>query len=243
MITGIKNQFFKIFVFAILFLSPQIILQNKFNYPYPWPKDLLNSQSEFSDVTGLLLGTHRLSADLAWIQTLQYYGSHEEDEDNENADHDHHHLEGGEYPDLLGYCQRVVKLDPYFRYAYLYGGASLAWNLHRYDEAIQLLNEGIKHNPNYWRFSLYLAAIGYTQKDEYNKVIPLLLENLITYPDCPLMVKAILANIYEKNQQYLKEYNLWLKITQEDKEEEYLSRSTRRLSELKKLLTKAANNK
>ncbi|HAX62413.1 MAG TPA: hypothetical protein DCX95_07680, partial [Elusimicrobia bacterium] len=108
-------------------------------------------------------------------------------------------------------CQRCVRIDPYFKYVYAFGGASLAWNLTRYDEALELLNEGIEHNPQFYPFHLYAAAIIYMREgkavDMMNK-----LEEAVKYPDCPFEVKLILGNIYTKYGRYEDAANIWVNI-------------------------------
>ncbi|MFH1259816.1 MAG: hypothetical protein ABII74_08425 [Elusimicrobiota bacterium] len=225
----------KIILSGIIFIVPGLVLGRKVNSYYPWPQGLLTAQSEFSDVGGILLGMRRLSADLAWIQTLQYYGGQESEESEDEHQEHEHNFGGGHYPELLAYCQRVVKLDPYFHYAYLYGAASLAWNLHRYEQATSLLQDGIKYNPNYEKFYIYISAMEFSQKEDYRKAIPKL-ENIIALPECPLMVKVILAHIYKREKDYFKEYNLWVDIAQEDKRAEYLDQASSRVAELKKII-------
>ena len=164
--------------------------------------------SSFIYFWGSLLGLRRLSSDLAWIRLLQYYGTLEREEE-----HIHHgeYCDRGEYENLLPMCQEVVRLDPYFHYAYLFGGGSLAFNHQRYDEAIELLREGIKNNPKFWKFRLYIAAIVFTRTKEYDKVVPLL-EEAIRYRDCPEVVKIFLANIYKAKGEYGKAIVIWENI-------------------------------
>jgi len=176
-------------------------------FKVPLPSIVEVKPSSFIYFWGSLLGLRRLSSDLAWIRVLQYYGTLEEEE------HVHHPggCERGEYENLLPMCQEVVRLDPYFHYAYLFGSGSLAFNHQRYDEAIELLQEGIKNNPKFWKFRLYIAAIVFTRTKEYDKVVPLL-EEAIRYRDCPEVVKIFLANIYKAKGEYGKAVALWENI-------------------------------
>lgn len=210
-----------VLLLSILFIS-QLYLEKNFVYPFS-KVDISKPENKLPvekylllDLTGVVFGIRRISADIAWIQLLQYYGTPEETEEHthehENG-HCHHGLNfgGGKYYDLLKLCQRTVRLDPYFYYAYLYGSASLAWNLNRYDEGIKLLDEGIKNCPKYWQFYLYKMAIIYKKLDKYKEMVNLL-EKVVKEPDCPLIVKAILANIYKKAGEYEKSLKLWTEI-------------------------------
>ena len=189
-----------------LSLFSQYQVEKRFEFPLPSIVEV--KPSSFIYFWGSLLGLRRLSSDLAWIRLLQYYGTLEREEE-----HIHHgdYCDRGEYENLLPMCQDVVRLDPYFDYAYLFGGGSLAFNHERYDEAIELLREGIKNNPKFWKFRLYIAAIVYTRTKEFDKVVPLL-EEAIRYRDCPEVVKIFLANIYKIKGEFGKAILIWENI-------------------------------
>lgn len=170
--------------------------------------------SSFLYFWGTLLGFRRLSSDLAWVRLLQYYGTLEEEEHIHRMDKS----ERGEYENLLPMCEEVVRLDPYFHYAYLFGGASLAFNHERYDEAIQLLREGIRNDPKFWRCRLYLAVVFYARNKEYDVAIPLL-EEAIKYRDCPEVVKIFLASIYKAKGEYKKAEAIWKQILATSRDE------------------------
>lgn len=164
------------------------------------------------DVIGLISGYRRLAANIAWMQLLIYYGSPEYD------GHEHtvgepcpHCLHEGVYPELLRMVQRVIRLDPFFHNAYIYGAASLAWNQNRPSEALVLLKEGIENNPDYFAFYLHQSAIIYKMLERYSDMI-IYLEKAIKLPDCPTLVKIILANIYEKAGNYKRAIEIWYDI-------------------------------
>lgn len=208
-----------------VFFTTQLYLEKNFVYPFSKvdiskPENKLPIEKYWLlDLTGIVFGVRRLSSDIAWIQVLQYYGTPEEETEVCNHNHEHkdcHCHNGfnfgeGKYYDLLKLCQRTVRLDPYFYYAYLYGCASLTWNLNRDNEGIKLLDEGIKNCPKYWQFYLYKMAIIYKKLYRYKEMVNLL-EKVVKEPDCPLMVKAILANIYKKSGEYKKALELWIEI-------------------------------
>lgn len=157
------------------------------------------------DVGGAFLGLRRLTADVAWIQLLQYYGTPEAHPSSQPAEphtpHLHFDYGSGRYERFFELSQRVVRLDSAFISAYLYGAGALAWNLNRMDEAIALLHEGIQRNPQAWQFHKYLAAIGYKQRGERSKVIETL-EVAVRDPACPSMIKNILGNTYKDEGRY-----------------------------------------
>lgn len=213
--------FLLIFLVLIPFLSFRIT--SHFLFPYPPLNQLvfdigeefadkisyerpLGSEGGFRDFAGLLLGLHRLIADIGWVSVLQYYGTHEEEETDQP-----HPFGGGKYPALKKLVLRVVRLDPSLHYATLYGAGALGWNLNRPQEAMELLEEAIKYNPTYWRFRLYVGAIIYKQKGEFGNMIRLL-EDAIQYPDCPTLVKSVLAGIYKERKNYRRALEIWIEI-------------------------------
>lgn len=216
-------------LFVTLLLAVVVVISVKINsalrFPYPPFTQLvfdlseefskkvsyerpLGSEGGFRDFTGVLLGMRRLTADIAWISVLQYYGSHEQDE---HEDGHEHNFGGGKYYALKKMVLRVVRLDPSLYYGYLYGAGALAWGLDRPDEAMELLQEGIRNNPTYWQFRLYVAAIVYKKKGQFDNMINLL-EDAIQYPDCPTLVKSVLGNIYKDRKNYKRALEIWMNI-------------------------------
>ena len=164
----------------------------------------LGSEGGYRDFAGVLIGMRRLTADIAWISVLQYYGMHEMAHTGSGM---------GDYPALKKMVLRVVRLDPSFHFAYLYGAGSLAFNLNRPQEALELLEEAVHYNPTFWKFRLYIGAIVYKQKGKFDDMIRLL-EDAIRYPDCPVLVKSVLGNIYKERENYKRSLEIWLDIAE-----------------------------
>ncbi len=221
-----KKFWFILLLLGILVLT-QIKLEKNFVYPFPPIKSLNLKEASFLNFWGILLGFRRLSADLAWIRILQYYGTHE-DEENQDVRGEHICLKEEGYKKLSPLFQLVVRLDPYFHFAYLYGSGILAYNHERYDEAVSLLEEGVNNCPKYWKFNFYLAAIGYKRKKQENKVI-YLLEKVVKYPDCPVMIKSVLAQLYEKKLQFNKAKQMWENILRTSKDRGYKEKAKKHL--------------
>ncbi|OGS21719.1 MAG: hypothetical protein A2252_11560 [Elusimicrobia bacterium RIFOXYA2_FULL_39_19] len=228
------------------FLCSCYYLDKKFEYPFK-VVDISLAQNQppieeytLADLSGIVFGVRKMAADIAWIQLLQYYGGKEESEEKhaqECKEHDHEHCADGvnygkgRYKVLQKHTQRIVRLDPFFTYAYIYGGACLAWNLDRPDEGIAVFNEGIKNVPNQWQLYLYKMAIIYKKLDKYNQMVGEL-EKALKQPDCPVMVKAILANIYRKNENYIRALQIWVEIYDAN-ESEYHEKSEKEIQELR----------
>lgn len=197
-------------------------------YPDPFPPlavSLSSPVARLSDFAGIALGFRKLTADLAWIQTVIYYGTEEEGTDHEEAENG-----GGRYPLLLAYCQRVAQIDPNFKYVFYYGGTALGWNLNRLDEAEELLKEGIQAHPKEWHFQQFLAAIAYQKNHDINNLIDFL-KVFIEEPDCPNILRSILANIYKKQKRYVEAIHVWM-IVYDTQDPNYTKRASSQIIEM-----------
>lgn len=209
------------------------------------------------DSVGIISGLRRLVSNIAWIQLLQYYGEDpQEDEPNNYSDTNREYyrhkqymlrIQPGEYRELLQYCQRIVRLDHLFSYIYFYGSGVLAWNVERPDEALKLIDEGLrylefqKNNPesDYWTLVLYQSAIYYKIGEKYKEMV-VELEKIVSRGNAPNLVKVILANLYKKFGEYDKALNLWYHILSTG-DPEYTERAMYQIIELKKLKYKVRN--
>jgi tetratricopeptide (TPR) repeat protein len=132
-----------------------------------------------------------------WIRVIQYYG------DGFNG--------ADRFSKLYDYCRLASDLNPQFLPVYTYGSSVLAYQLHRVDEAVKLLQRGIEANPKANRLKLLLAAIAYHNSDNYEREIPFL-EMQIAQGSAPTMLINILANTYKKVGRTDDAIRLWLQI-------------------------------
>ena len=258
----------------VVFISAvNFVFSKTFQYPLAAAKLSAVSNYAILDLGTVLAGMRRLGADIAWIQLLQYYGSSENPVDRETEynisldmtkhifgvgqkeeaagkhneeEHYHTQVEGGHYPDLLKYCNRIVDLDPYFSFVYLYGSGALAWNLNRDDEALELLAKGIRNMERYraditrdlhqpfWQLNLYTSAILYRNTGENEKMVSLL-ATAARQREAPNLVKVILANIYQNSKKYKPALDLWTEV-RDSRDPGYYSRAGEKIKELNILL-------
>ena len=198
----------------------------EFSEPFPPLAISLSSPvTRLSDFVGIAMGFRKLTADLAWIQTLIYYGTHEEGVEAEDAENG-----GGHYPLLVAYCQRVAQLDPNFKYVFYYGAAALGWNLNRPDEAEILLKEGIQVHPKEWRFQQFLASLAFQKNHNINNLTSFL-EAFLYDPDCPNLLRSILANIYKKQKRYRDAIRVWMMVCGTG-DPNYLDRANNQIKEM-----------
>ena len=158
----------------------------------------------------LLFQLRRWTADAAWIALLQYYGRHETSPGKE----EHEDFGAGHYPLLQNFAQLIVRLDPQFEQAYIYGGSVLVWNLNRPQEGMEIFQAGARGHPKSWRLRLLIGAVIYKQEGQFESMLGLL-EQALNYPDCPLILKTVLANIYKVRGQSDRAREIWQSILQQ----------------------------
>src|ERR1700687_5217511 len=103
-------------ILVALTIGIETLASNHFTEPFPPLSVSLSSPTtQLSDFTGIIMGFRKLTADIAWIQALIYYGTVEQGTDPEEAESG-----DGKYPLFLAYCQRVAQIDPNFKYVFYY---------------------------------------------------------------------------------------------------------------------------
>jgi tetratricopeptide (TPR) repeat protein len=142
-----------------------------------------HSYKKFAQILGVGFGFRALLADFEYISFLQYYG----DKLNRPS----------KFIKLFSYIDDITNADPHFTFAYTYGSAILAFNINRYDEAIKIIEKGLKYNPAFWKLRFYLAAITFSQLEDKSQYVKYL-EEALKFNDYPAMIETLLGNIYEQ---------------------------------------------
>jgi len=203
--------------------------------PFPDYSQLVFGNDRLQDAAFLSAGFRRLAADVAWIQYLQFLGVREFGRGGYATQEE---LDSGvQYPGLMRRTLRVVRLDPWFRQAYLYGASVFAWSsaTKSPENAIALLREGIHYDPDYWMYHTFLAAIAFKEKDQFDKMAGTL-ENALIHPDCPAVIKSILANFYKKEKRYADALRIWQGLLTDDSAPEYHERAAGEIIRLRAAL-------
>jgi len=209
---------------ALLIALASVTARYKDPFP-PLAVTLSSPVSPLSDFLGTAMGFRKLTADIAWIQTMVYYGTTEQGIDGEEVEQG-----GGNYPLFLAYCQRVARLDPSFKYVFYYGGGVLGWNLNRLNEAEDLLKEGIQAHPTEWRYQQFLAGLAYQKNHDVNKLTEFL-KGFVEEKDCPNLLRSILANIYKKQKRYKEAIDVWM-LVYNTRDPLYLTRAESQIREM-----------
>jgi tetratricopeptide (TPR) repeat protein len=193
---------------------------------FPPLAELPATPFSFQDAALAAGGMRAAAADLAWIQLLQYMaGGMPEMTDKKPYEH------------VLTLCRRIERLDPSFHRAYLYGASILAWfgNINRPDEAVDLLQEGMRRDPGEPLYSVYIAALAYKRRGDADRMLAIL-EPTLEDPDSPIEMKAIVANLYKARGEYERALQLWYGILDTESESREWPRARIQVAEIKKLL-------
>lgn len=136
---------------------------------------------------GAALAYDEIFADLMFIKTLGYFGSHAKTDRN--------------YTWLAHMLEVVTTLDPLYQFPYEFGGVILSTEAHDVEGSIAILKKGMinvsKEHPRYWYFPFYCAfQYMYFHKDY--ETAANYLEQAMTFeqspPYLPLLVARLRAN-------------------------------------------------
>lgn len=170
-------------------------------------------------------GLRAAAADLAWVQLLQYMaGNLPEFVDAPGRRHER----------ALALSRRVIRLDPSFHRGALYGASVLGWleEVDRPDEAVALLEEGIRRSPEEPLYKLYLAALAFKRRGDDPRMIALL-EASFDDPRTPSTMRAILANLYARRGEDGKALETWRRILANPLDSGEHGRARQKLAELR----------
>ncbi|HXY26488.1 MAG TPA: hypothetical protein VEI73_17695 [Candidatus Acidoferrum sp.] len=145
-----------------------------------------------------------LMADFYWTRVVQFYGDKR--------------VRGNSNLELLWPLLDVTTtLDPQLIVAYRFGAMFLSQHAPagagRPDLAIQLIQRGIKENPDYWRFYEDLGFVYYFDLKDYKKASEAFLEGSKN-PHAQVWMKVMAAKIAAEGESYATSFFLWRDIYQ-----------------------------
>jgi tetratricopeptide (TPR) repeat protein len=147
-------------------------------------------------VRPLLLGYHPLAADLYWLRTIQYFGTHMQGD--------------AQFPHLYSLVDFVTSLDPRFLEAYQHGGLFLVI-AKRYPEAIRIYEKGIAANPTRWELAYELGRLYFLDLRDDRKALEWW-QVADRLPDRPEYLPRFLARLYDRTGSLELAYELWLRM-------------------------------
>jgi tetratricopeptide (TPR) repeat protein len=171
-------------------------------------------------------GARRLGADAAFVQFLLFLGGKLPGQTGRD-----------DWPEVGPLARRVGRLDPAYARAYIYGASILAWyrNVDRPDEALDLLKEARAADPSNWTYVALEASIAFKKRSEFGAMADELAK-VAREPDCPALVKSILANLYKAQGRYAQALALWRDIAVSKDGGQYAARARSEIPRLEALL-------
>lgn len=140
-----------------------------------------------------------LMADFYWTRVVQFYGNK--------------HVRGdANLEELWPLLDITTTLDPNLLVAYHFGAIFLSQRAPggagRPDLAVQLMQRGIKANPDYWRFYEDLGFIYYMDLKDYKKAADAFLEGSKN-PKALIWMKIMAAKVAAEGESYETSFFLW----------------------------------
>ena len=127
------------------------------------------------------LGFRTVAADMAWLLTIQYIGSH--------------FATDRKIPELFRMVDTVVALDPHFVEAYTLGALFMNYSGRNVSGAIAILERGAAANPTRWEPAHDLARTYYLDLKDYRKALHWF-EVADKLPGRPHYVPRFIARLY-----------------------------------------------
>jgi tetratricopeptide (TPR) repeat protein len=159
-------------------------------------------------IKGLSLEYAPLLADIYWTRAVQYYG-------NKRARHD------SNAESLWPLLDVTTTLDPNLIVAYRFGATFLSEasprGAGRPDLAVQLIDRGIKANPDNWRLYQDLGFVYYFDLKDYRKASEAFLEGSKN-PQALIWMKIMAARIAAEGESLETSVFLWQEILQSTKD-------------------------
>ena len=133
----------------------------------------------------LALGYNEMFADLLWIKTISYFGSH--------------FMADKEYPWLYPMLTLIIDLDPRFDFPYYFGGIVLSLEANQVNNANQILARGIESYSEKWEYPFYIGVDHYYREGDPKQALPFL-ERAATLPGSPEFLKSLIGSLYLKTE-------------------------------------------
>ncbi|MDD5655841.1 MAG: hypothetical protein PHF00_01105 [Elusimicrobia bacterium] len=201
--------------------------------PQAWPLARpLAAQASVEDAALFSVGMRRLAADLELVRLLIYYGTPQAQAGEALEPHaEGARVRSSAYPGLARRTMRILDKDPSFGYVALYGAGALAFNLNRPGDALEVLRYALSRDPGNRQYLAYIGAVGFHRSGDERGVIKLL-EPVLHEPDCPTLIKHMVAFLYVRTGQRRQARLLYREILETSQDEGYRAMAARALERL-----------
>jgi tetratricopeptide (TPR) repeat protein len=229
-------------VIVALLLAGAAVVQAAREQAYPVPEIVDTSLYLTSGVAArrMTVSLNALAADLYWIRTLQYYGGAKRRLSAASLVPEPPPLlaASSDYDQLYPLLDLTTSLDPKFAVAYRFGAVFLAEaypsGLGRPDLAIELLEKGIREQPDKWEYMEDLGFVHYWYQHDYRQAAQWF-EKAGQSPKAPVWLKPLAATTLAQGGDRRSSRIMWGAILQ-SAEQDWLRRSAEhRLLQLRAL--------
>ncbi len=157
----------------------------------------------------LSLGYSGLLADIYWTRAVQYFGTK------------HHQAEDVRYDLLYPLLDITTDLDPHLIVAYEFGSIFLSQpppaGAGQPDKAAQLVEKGIRENPDHWRLYFTLGYIHYFDRKDY-KAAQLAFQKGSEVPGAMSWMKIMAATMAQHAGESSTSMQIWRKLYETSEE-------------------------
>ena len=172
----------------------------------------------------LALSYDSLLADLYWIRAVQYYGRTKLSSDAHK-----------DYALLMPLLDLTTSLDPRFDVAYRFGAVFLAEpapnGAGRPDQAIRLLEKGLRNQPDKWQFAGDIGFVHYFSRQDYAAAAEWF-TRASGMPGGPGWMAALAATVATQGGNRATSRRLWQEILGSDNAEYLKELAAKRLAQL-----------
>jgi hypothetical protein len=189
----------------------------------------LDTFSAVESASFVLLGARRLAADLGLVDLFLYYGAAEDLPSTHGG-----HGQNTSYSDLKARALSILDLDPSFIYPALYASGTLTFNLDRPQDGLEVLQYALARNPGNAEIGGYIGAIGFSRNGDKRQVIRVL-EPYLDMPDCPTMIKSLVAFLDLKTGEIAKAAQIYQEILDTSKDPGYRGIAQRQMEAIQSL--------
>ncbi len=145
----------------------------------------------------ILLGFDGVAADLLWIRTVQYFGTHLETDRR--------------FPQLAKALDLTTSLDPHFLEPYRLGGLYLLYFARQPEAAVSLLEKGAAANPDRWELPHDLGRYYYLEARDYPRALRWW-ERAAKLPTRPEFLPRFVARLYAQTGHAEMAIELWSEL-------------------------------
>jgi hypothetical protein len=173
----------------------------------------------------MALSYDSLLADIYWIRAIQHYGDAKRAVDPARK----------RYTLLYPLLDLTTSLDPLFNVAYTFGAIFLAepapGGPGRPDQAIQLLQKGLKAQPDNWRLLQALGFVHYWWYEDY-RTAAYWFDQAAKRPGAPIWMAPLAAVTLAQGGNRAASRQMWQHVLETETDEWFRNEATRRLQQL-----------